>query len=394
MKPTIFLLFICLVIIASCKPDRSKKTGFPGLPYLVEIEKNLDNTESIPLSIIGKKLEYIPLETTPASLVEAIHHIVINDSSVYISDYRKLLQFDRNGRFLKQIGAEGRGPEEYLEVVDFYVNDGSIFLLAVTKILEFDLQGHFKSSFNIPFISFRFIPKETNNLMFYSANQPGRTNDSVYSWYLMSNKGILKARFPNFHKRMNNRFNIAEMPLYNFRGIPHFMEFGSDTMFFFKNETPVPYAFFNLGNMKMETDPVYPTGKGTDNARRELFNRLARTLWINSINESEKHLFIRLQYGFSDSLKYCIFDKTTLQTTILKGKGFSNDLAGGIPFWPKFVYNENVLVDYIDAFKLLKTIRESRQGTSQEKSSGRSDELDLLAKQLNENSNPVLMILK
>jgi hypothetical protein len=84
-----------------------------------------------------------------------------------------------------------------------------------------------------------------------------------------------------------------------------------------------------------------------------------------------------------------------LQTTILKDKGFFNDLDEGISFWPRYVYNDNVMVDYIDAFELIMIIKKKQRETPRNKKRKRQyEEFDKLAGQLDEFSNPVLMILK
>ena len=63
-------------------------------------------------------------------------------------------------------------------------------------------------------------------------------------------------------------------------------------------------------------------------------------------------------------------------------------------FWPKYVFNDNILVDHIDALYLLNHIREMQSGQSKEKSKAISTQLSNLGKQLTELSNPVLIILK
>jgi hypothetical protein len=83
-----------------------------------------------------------------------------------------------------------------------------------------------------------------------------------------------------------------------------------------------------------------------------------------------------------------------METSFLENNGFFNDLDGGIPFWPRYVYNDNTLVDYIDAFKLLKRINEIQDSNSQDKEAKIPQQLEMLSKQLTENSNPVLIVLK
>jgi hypothetical protein len=117
------------ILIFSCNNsknhNRADKKAFNSIDllYLIDIEKNLSETKSIPLSSIGKQLEYIPLETNPNCMIERIEHINFSEDFMFIADYNKVLQFDRKGKFLRQIGANGRGPGEYSGVLGFCIDE-------------------------------------------------------------------------------------------------------------------------------------------------------------------------------------------------------------------------------------------------------------------------------
>jgi hypothetical protein len=155
-----------------------------------------------------------------------------------------------------------------------------------------------------------------------------------------------------------------------------------------KTTKPEPYAVFNLGGMRMDPDPV-PTSD-----QREDFNRLNQKLWPRLINENDKFMFMTLWWGFSDSSRYCVFNKQTLQTTFIKNKAFMNDLDEGVPFWPKYIYNDSILVDFIYADKLLNFLKEKQSQRSKEIKGGNPTRLEMIGKQLSETSNPVLMIVR
>ena len=128
MKLKFFPLLIGTQFFTSCsnpnpKTNVKNETISVILPYHVDLEKNLNNVSSIPLSSIGKELEYIPLETSTNSLIKRIDQIVFTDSYIFISDFNKLLQFDRSGKFIRQVGSNGRGPAEYIYVMGFCVDE-------------------------------------------------------------------------------------------------------------------------------------------------------------------------------------------------------------------------------------------------------------------------------
>lgn len=157
MKKYISIL-LGIIIITSCNNSKNpsaagnKVVTVTDLPYFIDIEKNLTETKSIPLSSIGKELEYIPLETDPNCMIQSIQHITFSEDFMFIADYTKILQFDRKGKFLRQIGANGRGPGEYSGITGFCIDpkNKKIFVNVCSdgcKILEFDFNGLFIKSY-------------------------------------------------------------------------------------------------------------------------------------------------------------------------------------------------------------------------------------------------------
>jgi hypothetical protein len=161
-------------------------------------------------------------------------------------------------------------------------------------------------------------------------------------------------------------------------GTPHFMEFGVDTLYNYEDKKKKPYAIFHLGNLKLTPDPTMS----------EVPN-INGKIWVNEIRETKKMLFVNLWWDLSDSISNCVFDKSSSSFTILKNNGFANDIDGGLVFWPKKIINENLMLDYVDAFNLIKYSKEKNQNDNK----GNTSQLNDVIKQLSETSNPVLIIL-
>jgi len=103
---------------------------------------------------------------------------------------------------------------------------------------------------------------------------------------------------------------------------------------------------------------------------------------------------LKLDLGLSDSSTYCLFNKQTLEITYILKDGLKNNLDGGIAFWPKFIYNDSILIDYKDAFSLLNIIRKKYPIDIKEKNSKPLNQFEMMARNLTETSNPVLIIFK
>lgn len=391
MKSILLLILSFILIFSSCNSGNSKRSDNSDLPYRMDVGKNISNIKSVPLSSIGNKLEYIALETTSESMLARASNIKMTDSFIFVSDGAKILEFDKNGRYIRKIGTQGRGPGEYLNLCDFCIDRsaGRIYILDEMALLVFDFEGKFIESARLPFFSLHFVLKDPGNLIYYSTNMPGPSTDSVFSWYGTDVHGKNLIKFENFHKRINRGAPLGTSPIYTYIGIAHFMEFGSDTLLFLKKSKPEPYAIFDFGNLKMDPDPdiLVPS-------REEAFNRLKLKLWPVIINEDKSNIFVTYVWGFSSTMNMSIFNKKTSETIFLENNGFVNDLDGALPFWPRYIDNNNILVDQADAFKLIKRINEIKSSDTTDKTSKMTEQLELLSKQLTENSNPVLIVLK
>ena len=378
----IFLLAVVLLLRSFNNPYNFKNSSIPALPYQIDIEKGIKNVRSVPLSTLGSQLEYIPLETDPACLLKSISNAFVSDSFLYVSDGSRLLLFVRNGKFIRQIGSEGKGPGEYSRIADFIVDKNSreIYILSSRMVLIYSFNGQFKMDFKIDFPCSQFIMNEKNNLIFHPFNLPIPTTEPGYSWYITDKSGVVLTKMINSLKRVNRGFTVPTSPLYMFDRTPHFMEFGIDTLYYLDNLVKKPYAIFKLGNIKFKPDPTMEEVPG-----------LQGKIFIYDVKENAKSLFIRIM---DDSTTYCNFDKSSSTFSALKENGFFNDIDGGLVFWPKRILDDNTLIDYADAYKLIQYMNKNTQTEVKVKDIKKANQLKAFVKQLDETSNPVLIILR
>jgi hypothetical protein len=119
--------------------------------------------------LFGGDARRILLENTPEEgLVGNVNKIVKSGDDFYIlSDERRILHFDRHGKFLSSLDKRGGGPEEYAMLSDFdlHVKDGrtEIWLCDVNRIQkyvsdsgEWRFTGQIKFDFTVN--KFRLIP--------------------------------------------------------------------------------------------------------------------------------------------------------------------------------------------------------------------------------------------
>lgn len=317
-------------------------------PYKVDIISSIDNIKAVPLSSITKRIEYIPLQTIPESLLGEVNKIAISDSFIFVSDFEKLMQFDRQGKFIRKVGSNGRGPGEYVHIFDITVDNKQtvVYILSTrTKdLLSFDFRGNFIKSFKLQESSLEFIADTSNHLLFQMSNLGKPEGTKSYSWFLTDTEGNVLLRISNSLYKTNRlgRFFIVKKPLYLYNGSLHFMEFGIDTLYFFNNDIKTPYAIFKFGDLKIDSDPEVQSQKDLDKYKEKLY--------ISTILEAEKYLYLNISRGFLLDLVPWIFNKQTKELTVLENKGFIDDIKGLATFWPKLIFNDSILIDYIDAY--------------------------------------------
>lgn len=103
----IIIAFLLSLALSSCKTDKQS-----GEVYTVDLNEGLKTEREFRLSEVVKDVEYIPLETTKESLFSNAGFI-LTDHFILVNQWRnpcRLLLFDRSGKFIRQIGYEGKGP--------------------------------------------------------------------------------------------------------------------------------------------------------------------------------------------------------------------------------------------------------------------------------------------
>ncbi len=339
--------------------------------YFIDIAKHFNSPKSINLSSVGKKITYIPLETNPNCLIQYIRKVELSDSNIFVKDFNKLYVFDRTGKFIRQIGAYGRGPEEQLFLMNFCIDEikKEIYVISLPGKLDiYSFNGDHIKSAKLDFKPSQVIIKDENSLIYQLWDNPGKDDPG---WIITDRNGKVKTTIMRIQKRVSTPGVLIIMtPFYCFKGNIHLMEFASETLFSLEKNIKTPYINFSFGNLKMDPDPVM-TQPGTKD--RYLYTD---KLWVETIVENEKFIFLRLIKGTTNGFRNVLFNKVTNETAFIKDDMLRNDISGSVGFWPELITSDGILVDYVDSFDLLQGIIPSQ-----------------LRGKINETSNPVLVLL-
>ena len=127
--PFVILIIALLLVYYSCGRNENNDIKILKLPESGE--------DMLKISSFADTVVYIPLETTEISLIDNIKSLWMNDSVIIIQCRDKLLMFNINGKFIRQIGKKGLGPGEYKRLNSFVVVRDTVYISTGDEFLRY-----------------------------------------------------------------------------------------------------------------------------------------------------------------------------------------------------------------------------------------------------------------
>ena len=147
MKNVIIISAILLFVLAGCEGNKQSSDDF----ITVDVTKSYPQKELILQDFMD--VEYIALETndeflTQGELLAIGKDIILVKNSIDDGD---IFVYDRNGKALRKINRKGQGGEEYIYILGIVLDEDNNEMFinshSTKKILVYDLYGNFKRSF-------------------------------------------------------------------------------------------------------------------------------------------------------------------------------------------------------------------------------------------------------
>ena len=144
-------LFLICSLNYACAPSAVEYKDIDGHKVTVLNMANLDasRVEQIKFSDLADDIEVVRLESPDPALIEYVQNLSISENYILIHEggYQKPYKlFDRQGRFIGQVGSVGNGPLEYRSVSDAQMSETNkeIYLMPFSRaqeILCYNLEG-------------------------------------------------------------------------------------------------------------------------------------------------------------------------------------------------------------------------------------------------------------
>lgn len=382
MKKTDTILIITLfTLLAACKGNKQSNDDL----VIVDISKSYPEKELILQDLMD--VEYIPLETTDELITQGLvqdagkEYLLLknrnSDGDIFI--------FDRKtGRGIRKINRQGQGPEEYTKINDLVLDEsnGEIFVKSQgNKIVVYDLYGTFKRTLNLGREVSSVFDYDKHHLICYDmSDYHNKGEDRSRSYHI-----ILSKQDGSITREIFIPFKTIHTPIvkqgdgfianysYQIRlsnGKWTLIETSADTLY---NYTPdgtlTPFIVRTPSINTMEPEVFLYMGIHTD---RYYFMQT-----VKNVFDVEKG------NGFyTDELMYDKAEKAIFRTTV-----YNEDYAEKRPvaMTAQSINREIEYATSLNAFQLVEIY---------EKGQLKEGKLKEIASRLNEEDNPVIMLVK
>jgi hypothetical protein len=395
MKPyNIHISFLILfsLIISSC----GQKKDIRDSMLSVNIDKVSDNEVPVKMSDFIESFEIVKFENNPEVLLgSSIGTIAISENYIALLNHPRIMLFSRDGKFIRKIGTQGRGPGEWLVVKQLQIDEEKGILLVSQSnfshdILEYSLDGGFIKKIPMAFpkeeYSFRILNHDTIVVVGFSFG----ADDSTIV-FMQDYKGKLINYYPS---GLINRDPLGRELIYK-KGDNLLISRG-DTIFEYQYKTNrlIPRTYFytdySLGPLitypeetKYGISIGRRPGKASFNGSKEITVHL----------ETDKYFILGYSYT-SDNYslgRNMIFNKTNDSLFIAK---YINDFWDDIPFPVSFgkSYNNEYAYFHFTAFGFKSFLKEIMNESGL--TDNQIEKINKIDSGINENDNNILIIGK
>jgi len=382
----IFSIAIFTLIFCSTQSDEGLETI-----NILELKQS-----DINISEIADDIEYIPLAND--TLLAYIMKVIYSEGEYFVKDNKsKFLRFNERGELLNQIGKRGQGPGEYRYVSDFeiYPETRNVYVTGgkLNQIMIYSPDGKFKSSINITAKYTSAFGISGNNFVLFYMDGAQHNKENLE---IRDMDGNLIKSYPNKYEFERGRAVVGftgECLMYSLENKLHFKEIFSDTIFYLDGYEIIPKMILNSSDRRFTPELRSQIIRELSSDPGGSSEGIIRSVIQNNLFETQNFLFY--SYGYDKKTRMLIYNRSTRKGVEIEGKtGIKNDLDGGPYIQLKMKKDDNTIFSWIDAYELKAWVSTEDFKNSTPKFPEKKKALKKLADSLNENDNPVLILVK
>ena len=384
MKKTLLCIFFQLIFILLSKSQNSNISELKTL----NITSSLNNQQEIYISKFLNEILYIPLETKSEALISSSAIIEVTSEFIIVKNRPKgmyqILLFDRkDGKFIREIGKQGRGPGEYLvwSLIPYNPKTKEFYAIGASRnLLVYDLSGKYIYKIQeqdgklnaLPHGYFNFI--DNNTFIGYIHNS---SNQDTRKFVLLTKAGLSSTLLFK-QNSINNGLITPLNSLLSFRWNDkvNFIETFCDTLYQVNGLSLLPRYFLDLNEPSIF------------NSKQSFGNQYYP--YLIDIDENNDYLFFKFYSG----AHYLGFvDKRNNIVTFCKKNdselsGYKDDINGLMDIIPQDFTQKNEMVFVIYPVDLINWLKRNSA-----EAQVAQDKVPWI-KNIDEFSNPIIAIGK
>jgi hypothetical protein len=438
MRGAKFLILISAILLG-CSSGADRLVNADGLT-VIDVGSDVGKGRVVNLSEIASDIIYIPLETNEDSFIASMPVIFLENDRIYVKSRRVIKVFDMSGKYLFTFDRKGRGPQEYSYsgpnvergTGRFYAENPNSDRSVTVKL--YSQEGDFVKEFIAPSVKNRIL-------------RMSKSKENVYSFTFINDfipqvDGIEVDTDKVSKLLLDSLANIIgflpELPIdsrvvlgtdvrtktedgrellnpFVQDNTPQVYHFYKDTIRIYKQYNDTLYSFYD-GNKLV---PRYVLDYGVYAASKIDLDQLnyleGKVISVDNSHYYETDRFIMLSFLLRDYAhepffgkyffhqvkerevreSYALYNKLTGEFSFLnlplpKTPGFREDFEQGPPFLPSYLSEDSGASGNGYMVSLVYT------GTLKEHAANHnvSDKLRAIVDGLDENDNPVLVLVK
>jgi len=384
-KKLLFLLF-AVFMFYSCKNN-------PIIGNLTEIKISPKISDDEALQPLIKDLQIVKLQTTDSSLIKYITRIEYKKNKFYIqtTNNKPILVFDSIGNYKNSIGQYGKGPKEFIQLMDFQVDNKVTLFSWPDKTLYYTLDGKYlrKTKAILPFT--KSIKVDNNLFALYFGCGTALPNGETPSNIVFTDSSLNIISKYTTREAYKNKYGISTTIFSKYsEGISYLGEY-KDTVYLINNKSIIPQFYLNFGEYQISDEFLK---KNRNKNPVEYFNRMKKS-YAMYLNFSQSKYYFWIDYYLKQNTfnkHFAIYSKEDSKVLNFScennqplTKLLSNIIANDDE---KFIFS----VEASDFKKISETIKEKLGNGSIEKAKYIDDILKI-SFQIKETDNPLLLIL-
>jgi hypothetical protein len=372
-------IIILIVVMVGCG-----KGSNLSMDEFITVDVNADYLEKELILQDIMDVEYIPLETNDEFLTQGAVEAIGKDI-ILVRNYSDgdIFVFDRTGKGLRKISRFGQGGEEYSQIEDIILDEDNNEMFVkdyqARKILAYDLYGNFKRSFKFAdtsYYNFAFN-YDRDNLICYKSYLPIDNEQSGHVLISKQDGSIIREIPILVTEIVSPKFRIEKdditiTPAF-FLTTPY-----QDNWVFMNTSSDTIYNYFPDGNII----PIIVRTPSIHSMEPEIF------LFLNAI--TDRYYFMRTLKKEFDIVKMkgfqgadLVYDKQ--EKALFKYTMYNNDFSSKQEVnWSEALNQEIATWQRLEAYQLVEALEKGQL----------KGKLKEIAAELNEESNPVIMLVK